>query len=196
MGQKTSWFLVSLLIILILALVGIGSYLLGKQNTPKPTPTIAGTSIVTPTPIPYELPTTSGFPSASPKSTSLPKKTATPSPTGTPVPTPLVFQVTSLSASVNPENDVACSPSTKTFTFKGVITVNTAGDVSYKWERSDGANAPLQTIAFLSAGTQEVLTTWTISRNSGQTYNGWERVKIISPNSTASNQASFSVSCP
>lgn len=182
MGQKTTWLVISILIILILALVGIGSYFLGKQNVPKLSPTLYPTAVATPIETITPAPIATETPSAS----------KSPSPT----PSPIVFQITSVTASVNPNNAVACSPSTQTFNFKGAITANSAGSVSYQWERSDGASAPVQTAAFLAAGSQEVTTTWTLSRNSGQTYNGWQRVKIISPNPITSSQANFTVSCP
>jgi SH3 domain-containing protein len=100
-------------------------------------------------------------------------------------------QVTSVSASVSPSSSSTC-PS-DVFTFTAAITTNGPMTVQYRWGRSDGASAPVQTISFASAGTQNVTTTWTIGAG-GSFY---EYVDILSPNTLTSNHANFSrTACP
>jgi Tol biopolymer transport system component len=104
---------------------------------------------------------------------------------------PAVFAVTGVNASVNPNNSAVC-PSDK-FTFTGQITSNAAGTVTYRWERSDGAHGPDQTINFGGPGSQTVTTQWQLG--AGGTF--WEKVHVTSPNDISSNQATFTHSaCP
>jgi hypothetical protein len=100
------------------------------------------------------------------------------------------FQVTAVSASVSPPSYTGTCP--ETFTFTANITANAAGIVTYTWLRSDGAQAPTQTITFSGPGTQTVSTTWTLSPAS---YSGSEQLKILSPNSMVSNSATFTLGC-
>lgn len=99
-----------------------------------------------------------------------------------------VFAVTSAVASVSPGSAGVC-PST--FTFVGTITANGAGNVTYQWERSDGASSSVQTVSFAAAETKTVSTTWAL----GAAGTFWERLKITSPNSVTSNQATFTLVC-
>ena len=99
------------------------------------------------------------------------------------------FAVTSVTASVTPSSFTGACP--KTFNFSAVITVNGPGTVTYKWERSDGAIAPDESITFAAAGSQTVTDSWTI----GISYSGWERVHILTPNDSLSNQANFTLTC-
>ncbi len=116
--------------------------------------------------------------------------TPTPLPTATPSPTPTTppFAVTGITAQVTPESHVGCP---ETFNFSATITVNRPGTVQYKWERSDGAGAPTETVTFAAAGSKTVNDTW----NLGTAGSYWERVRIMSPNSIVSNKATFTLSC-
>jgi hypothetical protein len=80
-------------------------------------------------------------------------------------------------------------------TFKGHITVSQPTTVQYKFIRSDNAQAPVQTINFPKAGTQEVTTTWQLGGAALPAYSGWEAIQVISPVSVQSNKASFSIRC-
>lgn len=82
-------------------------------------------------------------------------------------------------------------PCPGTITFKGKISVNRAAVVKYKFIRSDGATAPVQTLTFSRAGSKTVSTTWTLWRD----YTGWEAIKVISPIEVESNKANFSIQC-
>lgn len=78
-----------------------------------------------------------------------------------------------------------------TVDFRGSITMNGRGIVRYTFERSDGATAPVNTLFFTSAGTKEVSTTWTLGRD----YNGYQKLKVVSPNSVESSEARFNLNC-
>ncbi len=99
------------------------------------------------------------------------------------------FGVTNAVANVNPPSFTGACP--ETFNFSAVITTNGPCTVTYKWERSDGAIAPVESITFPAAGSQTVGTYWQL----GASYSGWERVHILTPNSGVSNQASFALNC-
>lgn len=98
------------------------------------------------------------------------------------------FSVVSVVASVDPESSAVCPV---TLTFSGVITVNGPGTVRYVWERSDGAIAQPQSISFDAAGSRTVESTWTL----GDSYEGWQQLRILVANEQVSNQATFTISC-
>ncbi len=135
---------------------------------------------------PGEVPPT---PTPQPTSTSSP--TSTPSPTRTPTPTPThpPFAVTNVTAQVTPSSSSGSCP--KTFSFSATITVNKAGTVQYKWERSDGASGSVETLTFAGPGSKTVTDSW----NLGTAGTHWKRVRIVSPNAMVSNKAQFSLSC-
>jgi hypothetical protein len=78
-----------------------------------------------------------------------------------------------------------------TVDFRGSITTNSRGVVRYTFERSDGATGPVYTLLFTSAGTKAVSTTWTL----GRSYSGYQKLKVISPNSLESAEARFNLNC-
>jgi len=82
--------------------------------------------------------------------------------------------------------------------FNGYITANGAGTVKYTFTRSDGATAPIYTLTFDKAGTQPVSTDWTLGDVSVLPhYEGWQAVKILSPNEVESSHStgSFVMNC-
>lgn len=80
--------------------------------------------------------------------------------------------------------------------FKGSITVNAPGVVSYIFTRSDGATDTItKKVKFLAAGTKSVSTTWTLGGAALPSYKGWEAIKILSPNKLESKHANFEVYC-
>jgi len=101
--------------------------------------------------------------------------------------------VTHVTASVSSPGGASCPI---LYNFAGTITTNAAATVTYKWERSDGASAPVQTLSFGGAGSQAVTTSWKLGGSSGSTYNGWERIHVLTPNDVVSNQANFVLTCP
>lgn len=79
----------------------------------------------------------------------------------------------------------------KTIVFKGTITASAACTVQYKFIRSDGATKPVQSLAFIAAGSKTVDDSWSL----GDTFSGWEAIQIISPTHSTSAQASFALTC-
>jgi len=67
--------------------------------------------------------------------------------------------------------------------------------VQYKFLRSDGAFAPVQTLNFEKDGLKKVNTTWTLGGSSLPTYSGWEAIKVVYPQDVESNKANFKIEC-
>jgi len=113
---------------------------------------------------------------------------------------PVSAQTITMSAGItNPGGPVTSCP--VTINFEATITATgwspTANrQVQYKWIRSDGADAPTQTLDFPASGpsTQTVKTTWQIGANG----TNWEAIQISYPpiTNTASNHATFTLTCP
>jgi len=81
-------------------------------------------------------------------------------------------------------------------TFNGKIKSTAQGEVKYKFTRSDGAIAPVETLIFREPGVQSVSTTWTLGGIPAlPTYAGWEAIEILSPMAVTSNHANFSIRC-
>lgn len=67
--------------------------------------------------------------------------------------------------------------------------------VQYRFIRSDGAIAPIQTLVFDRNGTKPVHNTWTLGGAALPSYSGWQAIKILYPQDVESNRASFTVKC-
>lgn len=81
-------------------------------------------------------------------------------------------------------------------TFNGSITSNKAGTVKYIFTRSDGATDTItKTLIFTNPGTKTVKDTWQLGGTSLPYVKGWEAIKILSPRSVTSNQATFELRC-
>ena len=81
-------------------------------------------------------------------------------------------------------------------TFTGKITANGPATVTYRFTRSDGAtDTVLKTLHFAGAGSKTVSTTWTLGGPSRPNIEGWQAVKVLSPNALESGHADFKVSC-
>jgi hypothetical protein len=78
--------------------------------------------------------------------------------------------------------------------FVADVTVDGVCTVTYRWERSDGAMGPVQTLVFNGAGTQQIGDTWTLGGGPG-TGTVWERVDILTPLPMTSNQANITITC-
>src|SRR5947207_4559381 len=80
--------------------------------------------------------------------------------------------------------------------FSGYITANGPGTVKYTFTRSDGATAPTYEMEFKQGGRQAVSTAWTLGDASVLPhFEGWQAIRILSPNSYESNQAGFEIDC-
>jgi len=87
-----------------------------------------------------------------------------------------------------------------TFHFKALITYSGSGKILYTWIRSDGSKMkPIEKILPGKSGQTEtvdsVLTNWAFSKNLKRKFNGFQSLKIFSPDSLISNKAYFSVQC-
>jgi hypothetical protein len=106
------------------------------------------------------------------------------------------FQVTEvvLKAERGDEAKVTCP---FTVNFVGHITANGRGRVRYTFVRSDGATGPIEPLDFEDAGTKSVRTTWTLGGSDLTRYEGWQAIKIVSPNKIESGRkaGSFAVAC-
>lgn len=179
--------------------------------TPTPTPTIEQSPTPSPTDIPDYSPTPTpkkakptstpnptNTPTPGPSTTSSPNATSTPTPSITPsvTPTPTPNSISSISitdVSVDPGSYTGPCP--KQFNFSAKITVNAAGTVTYKWERSDSSTSSDQTVNFGAAGIQTVTTLWSLG-SAGNIYNNyWEKLVISSPSNVTGSQATFSLTC-
>jgi hypothetical protein len=80
--------------------------------------------------------------------------------------------------------------------FQGYIKTNGPGTVKYTFTRSDGATGPVHVLEFKEAGSQAVSTSWTLGNASTlPRFDGWQAIKILSPNYVESNQAWFKATC-
>ena len=74
------------------------------------------------------------------------------------------------------------------------ITTNGPGDVTYRWTRSDGANASMQSVNFASAGTKNVETHWALgSVWAGDTH--WLGIYVDEPNHQEFGHQTFTQAC-
>jgi hypothetical protein len=82
--------------------------------------------------------------------------------------------------------------------FSGYITANGPGAIKYTFTRSDGATGPVYIMEFKKAGTQPVMTDWTLGDSRVlPRYAGWQAVKVLSPVEIESNHdtGSFEINC-
>jgi len=82
--------------------------------------------------------------------------------------------------------------------FRGYITANGPGAIKYTFTRSDGATGPVYIMEFKQAGTQPVMTDWTLGDPRVlPRYAGWQAVKAMSPVEIESSHetGSFEINC-
>ncbi len=90
----------------------------------------------------------------------------------------LDLHVTDASLEAHPMN--YSGPCPGVIKFKGKITADAPGTVKYTFTRSDGATGPVYRLDFVTAGTQEVETVWTLGDSSVLPhYEGWQTIKIL-----------------
>lgn len=83
-------------------------------------------------------------------------------------------------------------PAPVNLNFVADITTDGACTVTYKWERSDGAGAPVKTLVFNSATTKHVTTSWMLGGGPGAG-TVWQRVHVLTPLPMMSNQATVNL---
>jgi hypothetical protein len=90
--------------------------------------------------------------------------------------------------------------SATTFAFSGQITTSGKATVTYRWVRDDGTMSDVTSLAFDSASTQTVTTTWDPGGCSTSSRARWVQLEVLTPNAMNSSQAAFtqdpSPSCP
>jgi hypothetical protein len=110
-----------------------------------------------------------------------------------PTQVPASFRIVETFLRADPFDYVGTCP--VTITFSGRISVaGGSGTVSYKFLRSDGASAPIQTLNFNGSGSQDISETWQIA-GSGMNYSGWEAIQIFDPQQMTSDRANFKIQC-
>jgi len=80
------------------------------------------------------------------------------------------------------------------FEFIGTIYVAHPTVVTFRWDRSDGAKGPVQSVAINSGG-QSVATQWQINGPPGRLYAGWETLHVLTPVDMFSNRATINLAC-
>jgi len=103
------------------------------------------------------------------------------------------FQVTGVSLKAEREKFIGPCPAV--LKFLGSVTVNAPGTVRYSFVRSDAAVGKVETLYFDSAGTKTVGTVWTLGGPDLTTYDGWQAIRILSPNVMESDKALFAFRC-
>ncbi len=106
------------------------------------------------------------------------------------------FRVTGVS--LQADNPIGSGPCPVTLKFTGYITMDGPGTVQYVFTRSDGGTGPVETLYFKAAGTQSVSTTWRLGNDTSlSSYEGWQVLKVISPNELESSRetGSFVMKC-
>jgi len=112
---------------------------------------------------------------------------------GGPPEQPPSFRVVEAFLRADPFDYVGPSPVTIKFTGR-ISVVGGGGTVSYKFLRSDGASAPIETLHFDGPGSRDVSTTWRLG-GPGLTYSGWQSIKILEPQEMESERANFKIRC-
>ena len=81
------------------------------------------------------------------------------------------------------------------FTFAARVKVAGRGDLTYQWQRSDLAVAPVETLAVPRSGTYELETTWALGGISATTYDEWQKLVVLTPTRVESEPAAFHLTC-
>ncbi len=115
--------------------------------------------------------------------------TATPPP-AEPAPANNTFRVVELTLRADPFNYKGRCPVTIRFTGR-ISVAGGGGTVSYRFLRSDGASAPVQSITFSQPGSKTVTTTWQL----GKSFQGWQAIQIYDPKELQSPRARFRIVC-
>ena len=108
-------------------------------------------------------------------------------------PSPSGFRVIEVFVRADPAEYKGRCPGKINF-FARVSAVGGKGRVSYRWLRSDGASAPVQSLVLEGPGSKDLNTTWTLG-GPGRQYSEWQALKILEPQEIESQKASFRIQC-
>jgi hypothetical protein len=100
--------------------------------------------------------------------------------------------------SVNTSSATVNCPPGRKFTFTADIESNSAGDVSYFWDFSNGGKTPERTLDFTEAGTITVSATWNLGSKgveSSNPFHGWARIYIDNPNHQFFSKQNITLTC-
>ena len=105
--------------------------------------------------------------------------------------------VTSVSAGARPNRYDGFCPVRVTFT--ATIVVNLPAKVAYRWERSDGAIGPSETVA-ISGRSNDVksytaTTSWELRNPPGKSLRVTQTLHVTAPNDIKSNEAEIVLTC-
>jgi hypothetical protein len=104
-----------------------------------------------------------------------------------------------ISAKLTADPESYSGPCPTTIRFKGEITATNITrpplKLQYRFIRSDGASAPVNTLTFDKDGTKPVSTTWRLGGPGLPTYEGWQAIKVVYPREVESNKANFKIEC-
>jgi hypothetical protein len=103
------------------------------------------------------------------------------------------FHVTAVTVVAPVPADFSGSCPTK-IVFTGHITADGPGTVRFVWVNSDGGTSAEDSIRFDAAGTQEVVTNWTLGVH-GKAMTGFQFLRVTSPNTMESAHADFILNC-
>jgi len=109
------------------------------------------------------------------------------------LPSAAAAHVTSVTAEADPAQYAGPCPGH--FKMKGRITVSAPGVVTYRWQRSDGAMGPVETLTATAPGVQEVETSWALGDQRDLEFAGWEKLMVLTPVPMESEPARFQMTC-
>jgi hypothetical protein len=78
--------------------------------------------------------------------------------------------------------------------FAGHVTTDGPGTIRFVWVRSDGGTSAENTETFNTAGTHEIVTSWTLGDHR-ERVTAWQSLRVTSPNLMESSHADFALSC-
>src|SRR5215467_3873777 len=88
---------------------------------------------------------------------------------------------------------IPLGPCPATVEFVGTIFVSRPARVDYRWERSDGATGPRESVDIRSAA-KSVTNSWRVG-TPRKPFSGWQRLRVLAPNGVVSNTAPLQIKC-
>jgi hypothetical protein len=103
------------------------------------------------------------------------------------------LRIAEMALAVDPTDYVGPCPAT--FRFRGAIRVEGHGEVSYRFGRSDRARGPVLKAEVDSSSVTRVSTSWVLGPHSGEPFEGWQTLEILTPRPLTSARAAFRMTC-